>query len=137
MKPTKREELRNNVESMTDKAFKVFLPKTKNNSAHTPGEWHIETNTDHAPFVIGDDERLIAKLFDDRQPQGLFYGRTHEETTANAERIVKACNSHDEICEALHEMILIVEQYRVLGKLGYEQELAYHKAATTYYKATK
>lgn len=61
----------------------------ENNFKHTPGPWNLETNSNHFPFIMGDDNNVIATLFDWRD-SSLFYGRTHEETTKNAKLIAAA-----------------------------------------------
>lgn len=49
---------------------------------HTKGDWNIEENVNHYPFIMGDDNNLIAKLID--EDGSLFQGRSYEETLSNA-----------------------------------------------------
>ena len=55
----------------------------------TPGPWLIEENTNHFPFVMGEDNNLIAMLIDGKDGS-LFYGRSLEETKANSRLIASA-----------------------------------------------
>lgn len=49
----------------------------------TPGPWNIETNVNHYPFICDNDGNLISMLIDAKDGS-LFYGKTLEETEANA-----------------------------------------------------
>jgi hypothetical protein len=66
---------------------------------HTQGKWTVEENVDHIPFIMAEDNNLIAKFAETDNSQ--FYGRTIEEQRANAQRIVTAVNSYDDMLEAL------------------------------------
>ncbi len=54
----------------------------------TSGQWNIEENVNHYPFITTEEGQLIAVLID--KDGGLFYGRTLEETIANAKLISAA-----------------------------------------------
>lgn len=55
---------------------------------HTPGPWIIEENASHYPFVMAEDNNVVAALFEN--DGSLYYGRSHEETIANTKLIAAA-----------------------------------------------
>lgn len=82
---------------------------------HTPGEWTVEENVDHYPFIMGYDNNVIAKLFDDKDGS-LFYGRTKEETKANAALISAAPDLKIALETALTIIDRLCEEYSSAAK---------------------
>lgn len=76
---------------------------------HTPTPWAVEAGTSviWGPAPSHDTREWGASLAEARVTFSRSYGRTvsREEADANAEFIVRACNSHDELLEALNLMV--------------------------------
>jgi hypothetical protein len=74
-------------------------------SARTPGPWVIQFGDDEDAavpyFIVGADDTNIVET------DSGFYGPK----LANAEFIVRACNAHDELLEALELMVSLPVRY--------------------------
>jgi len=78
------------------------------NNRHTPIPWYIEGesgNPHEAYIIVGDKQgstiAWTSNSFDDSSNEEYI----SEEDTANAQFIIRACNSHDELLEALENLI--------------------------------
>ncbi len=73
-------------------------------SKHTPTPWHIDEP--YFIYIWGPEQQMVADLpFTDEEVylarvRGVGRGATEEERRANAEFIVRACNSHKNLLEA-------------------------------------
>ena len=63
---------------------------------HTPGKWSFSKKKD---MILDNDKNRIANLFDKGE-----YFKPYDETQANAQRIIKAVNMHDELIEMIKEL---------------------------------
>lgn len=71
---------------------------------HTPGPWSIERHPAKGLFWIEDEVgESICDLYH-REDTAFFLRKNSE---ANAKRIVKAVNCHDELLEALEELLRV------------------------------
>ena len=82
------------------------------NNRHTPIPWYIEGesgNPHEAYIIVGDKQgstiAWTSNSFDDSSNEEYI----SEEDTANAQFIIRACNSHDELLEALEELLGMAE----------------------------
>lgn len=66
------------------------------NNTATPRPWRVEENNGVSHFIVTDD-------FNEQESEGYIVAQTRDskESKANAELIVNAVNSHDELIEAL------------------------------------
>jgi hypothetical protein len=78
------------------------------NNRHTPIPWYIEGesgNPHEAYIIVGDKQgstiAWTSNSFDDSSNEEYI----SEEDTANAQFIIRACNSHDELLEALESVL--------------------------------
>lgn len=71
-----------------------------NENKHAPTPWRI-TETER---IVGQDGRTI------RIEGVAFPGGADPEAVANAEFIVRACNSHEALLESLQEMVKWIEE---------------------------
>lgn len=69
---------------------------------HTPGPWHAEEWTCHAPTTVrAADGVVVAEC---------ATGRAIDNAIADAAFIVRACNSHDDLLAALREAVEQLER---------------------------
>lgn len=86
-------------------------------SKHTPGPWSVHFdnyNEDYsieAPVGNATDTILELWYLDEETHHRFhtFHNETPEQAKANAEFIVRACNSHDELVEALEKALLMLD----------------------------
>lgn len=64
---------------------------------HTPTPWHLSEPPLKENFIYDEDGLLIADV-------NGFFKREAAENSANADFIVRACNAHDELVEALENL---------------------------------
>jgi hypothetical protein len=83
-------------------------------TTHTPGPWHSNKSAVYwspAGKTVADGYRPIASCHDE------LHGRmtgvdTYPEDCANAAYIARACNSHDDLVEALEPLVVWAEHER-------------------------
>lgn len=81
------------------------MDNNKEEVLHTKDKWSYFKcdNRKNTTFVIQCEEKIVAETPFDIKPWG--YMLNTKENEANAAFIVKACNSHYEILEALKELV--------------------------------
>ena len=62
----------------------------------TPYEVVLDTNSKSDTLILGGDDGMVADCY--------YHWRKKEERQANAEFIVRACNSHEAMLEALEDI---------------------------------
>ena len=84
-------------------------------SKHTPGPWRLEDWVDagNGARVMAADGGPVCRVDGATAWAGVAGTgvRTSRERDANAAFIVQACNSHDELLEALEELVRINEEH--------------------------
>jgi hypothetical protein len=63
--------------------------------SHTPTPWN--TNSPDETLILGPDFQVVATTFQDEED----YQANHDNRYEDAQFIIKACNTHDELVEAL------------------------------------
>ena len=65
---------------------------------HTPGPWAVDSDTGH--------DYVLAPPLDENEGGATIICRMGLESDANAEYIVRACNNHDDLLEALRSIVV-------------------------------
>lgn len=76
--------------------------KTRTPAKAYMGKMKVETDSEYSVEIIDEKECAIASLTYDFHPIG---GRTIEEAEANAQRIVKAVNMHNELINVIKALL--------------------------------
>lgn len=81
---------------------------------HTPLPWKVYYAKNNGQIILGTGEENGCAI---QNHSGAFW-RDDEEAKANAEFVVRACNSHYELLEALEQVIDHCVRYFNLGDVG-------------------
>jgi hypothetical protein len=71
-------------------------------TTHTPGPWRYEKRGDGSVGIWAQNDTKVIGM------TAGWESEFEEPTEANAEFIVRACNSHDELLEALHRTLALL-----------------------------
>lgn len=82
----------------------------RNQSKHTPGKWEIRatSNDDDFAFEISSNNKEIAAVYNSS-----LAAIPDEQVIANAQRIVKAVNMHDELVECLDKFLSVTAKFPI------------------------
>ena len=94
---------------------------------HTPGPWEAERGTTHSG--------TIATLYGDGEWWEIWSKNAGGLAEANARFIVQACNSHDELVEALAELVRLKDDDSGWGSTLTVREKAWDAARSALAKA--
>lgn len=89
--------------------MKKTITQTEVEVKHTPLPYNISHNDDNGDIVVRakDNNTIVANVEADYYNP---YGNDNKTIEANAAFIVKACNSHYTLLEALKEALIVIER---------------------------
>lgn len=94
-------------------------------SDHTPGPWKVKHEQGDMPYVVSEQGKkwgnpVVCQFYEDVTPEdSVTFGpwlKANENAQANAEFVVRACNSHDALLEALDSLLSFAEFGDITGK---------------------